>query len=72
LDFDIRRQFSITEKMKLQWQVDFFNLFNHTNFNGFDSQLGSFGPPLEPNARFGVAIQDAGPRSIQLSLRLRF
>ena len=72
LDFDIRRQFSITEKMKLQWQVDFFNLFNHANFNGFDSQLGFFGPPLEPNADFGVALQDAGPRSIQLSLRLRF
>jgi hypothetical protein len=72
LDFDIRRQFSITEKMKLQWQVDFFNLFNHPNFDGFDGELGFFGPPLEPNPGFGVALQDAGPRSIQLSLRLRF
>ena len=72
LDFDFRRQFSITDKMKLQWQVDFFNLFNHANFNVFDSEVGSFGPPLEPNARFGVAIHDVGPRSMQLSLRLRF
>jgi hypothetical protein len=73
LDFDVRRQFSITEKMKLQWQVDFFNLLNHPNFGAFDSELGFFAPPLEPNAEFGVAVQEAGPpRSIQLSLRLRF
>jgi hypothetical protein len=31
LDFDVRRQFSITERMKLQWQADFFNLLNHPN-----------------------------------------
>jgi hypothetical protein len=73
LDFDIRRHFSITEKMKLQWQVDFFNLLNHPNFGAFDSNLGFFAPPLIPNAGFGVAVQEAGsPRSIQLSLRLRF
>jgi hypothetical protein len=73
LDFDVRRQFSITERMKLQWQADFFNLLNHPNFGAFDSQVGFFGPPLEPNPGFGVAVQESGSsRSIQLSLRLRF
>ena len=85
LDFDIRRQFSITEKVNLQWRVDFFNLFNRPNFGVVDSYLGAFGPPFQPNPTFGIAVLtlaqsgDAAPvynvggsRSIQLSLRLRF
>jgi hypothetical protein len=85
LDFDIRRQFSITEKVNLQWRLDFFNLFNRPNFGIVDSYLGAFGPPFQPNPTFGIAAEtlaqsgDAAPiynpggsRSIQLSLRLSF
>jgi hypothetical protein len=73
LDFAIRRQFGITEKMKLQWRIDLFNIFNHPNFGVVDSDLGPFGPPLQPNPTFGVAVNTlGGARSIQLSLRLLF
>jgi hypothetical protein len=73
LDFDVRRQFSITEAMKLQLRVDLFNIFNHPNFVTVDNYFGFLGPPLEPNPNFGVAAPPVGsPRSIQLSLRLRF
>ncbi len=84
-DLNIRRQFSITENLKLQWQADFFNLLNHPNFGMINGNLGLWDPPLEPNPGFGLAGSTAaaahgliplysagGPRSIQLSLRLRF
>jgi len=84
-DFDIRRQFGITENLKLQFRADFFNFLNHPNFGLVDGQLGLFGPPFQPNDTFGMAFVTVsqfsdvsplysvgGPRSIQLSLRLRF
>ncbi|HXW18026.1 MAG TPA: hypothetical protein VEJ39_06970, partial [Candidatus Acidoferrales bacterium] len=84
-DFAIRRQFPITEVLKLQFRAEFFNLLNHPNF----------GPPESnwtlPPSQFGVATQMlgaslgqgygtgfsplyqiGGPRSIQLALKLTF
>jgi len=85
LDFDVRRQFGITERINLQWRADFFNLLNHPNYGLMDGLFGSFGPPFQPNSNFGIAFFSVaqfsdvdplysvgGPRSIQLSLRLRF
>jgi hypothetical protein len=82
LDFAVHRQFSVTEKLNIQWRVDLFNVLNHPNFGIVDSNLGF--PPLQPNQGFGIAVgmlnqsiddplySVGGPRSIQLSLRLRF
>lgn len=85
LDFDVRRQFGITDKITLQWRADFFNLLNHPNYGLMDGLFGSFGPPFQPNSTFGIAFFSVaqfadvnplysvgGPRSIQLSLRLNF
>jgi hypothetical protein len=85
LDFDVRRQFGITERIALQWRADFFNLLNHPNYGLMDGLFGSFGPPFQPNSTFGIAFFSVaqfadvnplysvgGPRSIQLSLRLSF
>jgi carboxypeptidase family protein/TonB-dependent receptor-like protein len=84
-DFDIRRQFNVTERLKLQWRTEFFNLFNHPNFADPDGFLGDFGPPFQANPLFGVSHQMlsdtgpltplyhvGGPRSIQVALRLSF
>jgi hypothetical protein len=83
MDFSARRQFRISEKVKLQGRIDFFNLFNHPNFGSVDTNLGST-PPPQLNPGFGIvggmlngSMSDplysvGGPRSIQLSLRLRF
>jgi hypothetical protein len=71
LDFALQRQFGITDKLKLEWRGDFFNLFNSPHFN-VDGNLGSF-PPFQPNPTFGAAfLTVGGPRQIQLALRLRF
>jgi len=84
-DFAVRRQFPITEALKLQFRAEFFNILNHPNF----------GPPESnwtlPPSQFGVATQMlgaslgqgygtgfsplyqiGGPRSIQLALKLTF
>jgi hypothetical protein len=71
LDLAIQRQFGITDKLKLEWRGDFFNLFNSPHFY-VDGNLGTF-PPFQPNPTFGAAILTTGvPRQIQLALRLRF
>jgi hypothetical protein len=32
-DLSVAKQFSFRERWKLQFRAEFFNLFNHTNFN---------------------------------------
>lgn len=79
VDLSIGRRFSITERLKVQFRADAFNLFNHPNFTN---------PPSEPvsapssllsretlnNGLGGLnpLFQEGGPRSLQLSLRLAF
>jgi hypothetical protein len=71
LDFALQRQFSITQRMKLDSRIDSFNVFNSPHFNT-DGNLGTF-PPFQSNPTFGTATQTiGGPRQIQLALRLSF
>lgn len=84
VDFTLRRQFNLAERVKLQFRVEFFNLFNHPNFgdpvNNFSS--GLFGLSTQMLGRslgaggqsggFNPLYQVGGPRSIQLALKLQF
>jgi hypothetical protein len=82
LDFALRRRFSLGERLKMQWRVDFFNLLNHPNFGDPVTFLGSplFGQSLQMLGRdlgggdggFSPLYQIGGPRSIQLALKLQF
>jgi hypothetical protein len=54
------KNFSITERVTLQFRADIFNLFNHPNFESPDGGICSAvtetsGPPpvCTPNANFG-------------------
>ncbi|MFN8000235.1 MAG: hypothetical protein U0X75_04355 [Acidobacteriota bacterium] len=47
LDLSLRRQFSLTEKLRLQFRAEFFNVTNTPNFG---DPVGSFG-----GATFGYA-----------------
>ncbi|HXM34786.1 MAG TPA: carboxypeptidase-like regulatory domain-containing protein [Pyrinomonadaceae bacterium] len=63
-DISARKQFAINERFKLRFQVDFFNVFNRTNFRSPAVVVTSGG--------FG-AITTAGPaRNIQFGLKLNF
>jgi hypothetical protein len=84
LDFSLRRQFKLTERYKLQFRADFFNLFNHPNFGDFDTLFDSptFGESTQMlgqslgtggiEAGFSPLYQIGGPRSIQLALKVQF
>jgi Carboxypeptidase regulatory-like domain/TonB-dependent Receptor Plug Domain len=80
-DFSVTKNFALwTERWRLAFRADFFNVFNHTNFA---NPVGN-----ESNANFGKITQTVGsatatavgttagplggPRQIQLALRLTF
>ena len=41
LNFALRRQFSLVERVSLQFRAEFFNLLNHPNFADPSGSLGS-------------------------------
>jgi Carboxypeptidase regulatory-like domain len=65
-DFSLGKNFAVTEKQKIIFRSEFFNLFNHPNFAN-----PSFVDVSGPN--FGAITSTVGnPRIIQLVLRYEF
>lgn len=65
-DVSLRKKFSVTERMGLQAQADFFNAFNQTNFRNPDTNV-------TPTNLAAGRIPSAAPgRNIQLALKLTF
>jgi len=72
-DFSVFKNFTITERTKLEFRGEFFNVLNHTNFlfarsgpqNGNNSTI--FG-----TSQFGLVTAARDPRQIQFALRLSF
>jgi hypothetical protein len=83
-DAALRRQFGLTENLKLQLKVEVFNLFNHPNFGNPVNVLSSssFGQSTQMlgrslgsggiNGGLSPLYQIGGSRSVQLALRLSF
>lgn len=63
-DLSIYKNFRITEEVRLQFRSEFFNTFNHTNFSGVGTTLGT--------PTYGRITSALEPRQIQLGLRLEF
>jgi outer membrane receptor protein involved in Fe transport len=70
-----------SEGANLQFRVEFFNVFNHTQFNGVDNtfvvQTDADGNPIvgstsDPTSSFGAVNSNRAPREIQLALKLIF
>src|SRR5436190_21427340 len=53
-----------TERLSMQFRAQFFNIFNHTQYAGVDTGLGS--------GSFGRVVSARSPRVIQLALELQF
>jgi hypothetical protein len=69
-DMSISKNTSITEKWRLQFGVDFFNVFNRINFTVPNNNIGN---PSSPNGDFGeIKFNAYGGRVIQYRLRLTF
>jgi hypothetical protein len=58
------KNFKFTEKRLLQFRAEFFNIFNHTNFSGVSTTLGS--------GNFGQLTSALDPRIVEFSLRLQY
>lgn len=65
MDFAIGKTTALTaERLKLEFRAEFFNIFNHTQFDN---------PVTNPNkATFGEIVSTADPRIIQFGARLSF
>ena len=65
LDFSVFKEFPIRERFRVQFRSEFFNIFNHPQFDLPNSSIG--------NPAAGVISSTVGtPRDIQFSLRVTF
>lgn len=80
VDLTLRKEFALTERMRLQFRAEAFNILNRANFGTIYYQLSDgralFGTPSNTqNGQLGglnSLYQVGGPRSMQLALKLRF
>jgi hypothetical protein len=63
-DLSYYKQFTITEGKRLEFRAEFFNAFNHPNFNNPGVDFGT--------GDFGVITSSRAGRDIQLGLRFDF
>ncbi len=65
VDFSVFKNIPITERVRLQFRTEFFNIFNHANFSNPSANMDS--------SNFGV-IRDTSvnARLVQLALKLTF
>ena len=72
-DFSVFKNFTVTERAKLEFRAEFFNVFNHPNL-----QFAKSGPQNSINTttfgtpEFGFLTAARDPRQIQLALKLSF
>jgi hypothetical protein len=63
-DLGVIKNNNFTDRMKLQFRAEFFNIFNNVNFNGPGSTVGTPG--------FGKITGARDPRILQLMLKVMF
>jgi hypothetical protein len=69
-DFSLLKTLQLTERIKLHFTTDFFNIWNHANFQ--NPQINDV-ETIGPGSPFGKIFSTVGtPRLIQFSLRLAF
>ncbi len=68
-DMSLIKETSISERMKVQFRAEFFNVFNHAQF--IAPSLGT-GPGTINSSTFGLITQARDPRIGQLALKFLF
>ncbi len=85
-DMSLQKQFSIKERARIQFRVDAFNVFNHTQFSGVNSTINyaSLTNPTPTNLYlkadgtvnningFGTVNGARNPRILQTVIRIQF
>ena len=79
LDFNIFKDFVVTERFKAQFRAEAFNLFNTPEFNSPDTSLSdavlnTAGVPIAGQGNFGkiTGTQSGTERHIQFAIRFQF
>ena len=69
LNFDLAllKSFRLAESKTLQFRLETFNTFNHTQFFGPAAVNGNISSNL-----FGQVVKAADPRLVQIALKLEF
>jgi hypothetical protein len=68
-DFALAKNFRITDRSRLQFRWETFNLFNRTNFNNPNSPNN---PTVTQLSNFGKLLTAQDPRVMQFGLRFTF
>jgi hypothetical protein len=63
-DLSLFKNIKFTERIGMQFRAEAFNIFNHTNFSGVDTTVGS--------STYGTITSAHDPRIMQLGLKLNF
>jgi hypothetical protein len=63
-DLALHKDFRLRERHKVEFRSEFFNVLNHTNFDGVVTTLG--------NGSFGRVTSARDPRILELALRYSF
>ena len=69
-DVSMFKNFHIAERWQLQFRIEAFNVFNHTNFQLGDAIALAKNDISDP--QFGQANDTGPPRNLQLGLKLSF
>ena len=64
IDFSLAKNWRFKERYGIQFRTEFFNVFNHTNFVGYDVDTR--------NGSFGLLTSAQAPREIQLGIKFTF
>jgi hypothetical protein len=81
-DFSLQKMFKLTERFQLKYQLDIFNLFNHTSFDAPNNNV-TLNPCFNPNPCYTnpppstqnigfITDTIGGPRVMQMALHLTF
>ncbi|HKS11336.1 MAG TPA: carboxypeptidase regulatory-like domain-containing protein [Pyrinomonadaceae bacterium] len=65
VDFSTAKNWRFKERYGIQFRAEFFNLFNHTNFIGYNVDISQAGA-------FGLLTATQAPREIQLGIKFTF
>ena len=70
LDFSLLKDTGLTERFKLQFRAEFFNIANHAQFTKVDGNISDGDPST--GGTFGQVLQARDPRLVQFALKLIF
>jgi hypothetical protein len=66
-DMAVYKDIPVTERVHMQWRTEFFNVFNHTNFNNPNTTVTNVGA-----GSFGSITSAKDPRMGEMALKLTF